>query len=242
MVSFSLNNTEYKTPSGWHEVTFSKFLDYLSEVVPQQPQILKDWFNSDDLSQYWNDMKPKQKLECFDFFAVSVGFWCGLDSKVVRNSLNLEELQQAFYAIQIDLNINDVEEDVEFTGFLIGKKEYLLPKKNMVGSTVAEFAEAAQFQENMQELENGHWKSMLDVMVVLCRPSGEAYEWNEKRHEMRKKMFKNKVYMNTVLQVAFFLHRQNKQLKTDLLIYSMFQLLKQQKEQKHFQEHMAGQS
>lgn len=241
MVKFELNGVQYQTPASWSEVTFEKFLNYLSNVVPAQPKALKDWFASEDLSSYWNDMKPSDKAKCFDFFAISVAFWCDLDSKNVRNSLNLEQLQQAFYAIQLDLDIHNIKEDVEFTGFLIGNKEFLLPRRNMIGSTVAEFAEAAQFQENMQDLENGHWFSMLDVMVVLCKPAGEVYEYEETKHEMRKKMFKKKVFMDSVLQVAFFLLRQNKQLKQDLLIYSMFHLVKQRKEQKHFQEHMDGQ-
>jgi hypothetical protein len=97
---------------------------------------------------------------------------------------------------------------------------YIPPSKHMQKSTVVEFAESAQFQANMADLEDGLWRSMEDVMVVLCRPEGEAYEYSEVRHNRRKRLFR-KTTMDNVINTAFFLLRLNKKLNIDLLIYTM---------------------
>ncbi len=90
----------------------------------------------------------------------------------------------------------------------------------MEGATVAEFAEAAQFEENVGELMTGRWEAMLDVMVVLCRPKGEKYNYEKAKHNIRRKMFRT-LTMDIVINVAFFLHRLNDILKNNLLIYSL---------------------
>jgi hypothetical protein len=230
MVKFQLNNETYSTPSGWDKVTFAKFLEYLSGVATKTPEQLKELYNREgDKIEYWNNMPSKDKGIIFDFFAESVGFWCELDAEEIKASMNLEQLEQAFWSIEIDLNINDVKEDESFTGFVAGGKEYLLPMKNMVGSTVAEFAEAAQFEEVVSDLENGQWLAMQDILVVLCRPKGEVYSYNEKIHNLRKKLF-SKITMDKVIQVCFFLHRLNKELNHNLLIYSLMAEVEQRQQ------------
>ncbi|MHC4316404.1 MAG: hypothetical protein ACYSW3_28510 [Planctomycetota bacterium] len=238
MVKFTLDNVEYQTPSSWHEVEFGKFLDYLSEVTPLTPEALIEVMNSEDLSTTWSALTKKNRKKCYDFFALSVGFWCDIDAKKIKSSMNLVQLENAFWTIQIDLSLDNLTFDEEFTGFEIGKKEYLLPKKHMEGSTVVEFAEAAQFQEKQEDLENGQWLAMLDVMVVLCRPKGEVYEYIEQRHNVRKKQFR-KLKMDIVANVSFFLLKLNSILKTNLLIYGLGQELSA-KEQRKYQKTMDG--
>ena len=238
MVSFEFKGEQYKTPDGWKDVTFGKFLDYLSEVATEVPEELKALYSHEDTIAYWNDIPAKEKRVIYDFFALSVGFWCGLDVDDIKNHLNLEQLEQAFFAIEHDLNIEQEKEDEDFCGFDIDGKEWLLPKRHMIGSTVAEFSEAAQFEENVNELEGGSWAAMQDVMVVLCRPKNEPYSYDEKRHNIRKKMFK-KLTMDKIIQVAFFLHRRNKELNHNLLIYSLMDQV-EEKEQKQLEKHTDG--
>ena len=220
MVSFELNDKTYKTPEGWQDVTFGKFLDYLSDIAPNVPEQLKELYKREDTVDHWNNMPAKEKAIIYDFFALSVGFWCGLDAEDIKNHLNLAQLEKAFFAIEYDLNIEQEKENENFCGFLLDGKEWLLPKRHMIGSTVAEFSEAAQFEENVADLENGSWVAMQDIMVVLCRPKDEPYSYEEKKHKVRKKMFK-KLTMDKIIQVAFFLHRRNQELNHNLLIYSL---------------------
>ena len=231
MVSFELNGKKYSSPKDWQNITFEKFLKYLSDIAPKTPEKLKELFESENLAETWNGYTDKDKLICYGFFALSVGFWCGLPAEEIKESMNIEQLESAFFTIEIDLA--NMQNDDTFTGFEIKGKRYVLPAENMEGSTVSEFAEASQFQENFAEVEGGEWLSMLDVMVVLCRPEGEKYSYDKNRHELRKKLFKG-LSMDKVINSAFFLLRLNEELKHNLLIYSMLQeiAVKQEKQLK----------
>jgi len=77
----------------------------------------------------------------------------------------------------------------------------------------------------MEDVKNGKWLALLDVMAVLCRPKGELYNYEKSHHEMRKNIFKN-VTMDIVLNVSFFLFRLNEALNYDLMIYSLLTLHK----------------
>ena len=236
MISFELNGKKYSSPKGWENITFEKFLKYLSDIAPKTPEILRSLFESENLAETWNGYTDKDKLICYKFFALSVGFWCGLPAEEIKESMNIEQLESAFFTIEIDLaNMNN---DDTFTGFEIKGKRYVLPAENMEGSTVSEFAEASQFQENLSEVEGGEWLSMLDVMVVLCRPEGEKYSYDKNRHELRKKLFKG-LSMDKVINSAFFLLRQNVELQNNLLIYSMLQEIAQ-KQEKQLKKLMVG--
>lgn len=231
MISFELNGKKYSSPKTWENITFEKFLKYLSDIAPKTPEILKELFEAENLAEAWNGYNDKDKLICYDFFSLSVGFWCGLPAEEIKESMNIEQLESAFFTIEIDLS--NMQNDDTFTGFEIKGKRYILPAENMEGSTVSEFAEASQFQENFSEVEGGEWLSMLDVMVVLCRPEGEKYSYDKNRHNLRKKLFKG-LSMDKVINTAFFLLRLNKELKHNLLIYSMLQEIapKQEKQLK----------
>lgn len=236
MVTFELNGKKYSSPKDWQNITFEKFINYLSEVVPKTPDILKSLFEAENLAESWNNYTDKEKLICYEFFALSVGFWCGLPAEEIKESMNIEQLQKSFWTIEIDLS--NMSHDESFTGFVIKGKKYVLPAEHMEGSTVSEFAEASQFQENFIEVENGDWLSMLDVMVVLCRPEGEKYSYDKNTHNLRKKLFKG-LSMDNVINTAFFLLRLNSELKHNLLIYSMSAEIAQ-KQEKQLKKLTAG--
>jgi hypothetical protein len=54
MISFELNGKKYSSPKGWENITFEKFLKYLSEVAPKTPEILRSLFESENLAEAWN--------------------------------------------------------------------------------------------------------------------------------------------------------------------------------------------
>ena len=253
MIKFELDGQKYQTPEGWHEVTFERFMDYLSNISTQEPEELKEFIHahqefigeikeetpekevlqlaSSHFESSWKRLGAKKQNKCHEFYAIEVGFWCGLDAEVIRSSMDIDILEQAFWAIQITLKLNNQKEDIEFVGFECKGKEYLLPSKHMEGATVAEFAEAAQFEENVEDVVGGNWDAMLDVVVVLCRPKGEVYSYNENQHKMRKKQFK-KLTMDKIINIAFFLLRQNDILKSNLLIYSLSEQVEQKQLEK----------
>ena len=111
---------------------------------------------------------------------------------------------------------------------------------HLISSTVAEFAEACFFEEKMNDLNTGSWDGLLDVMVVLCRkrPSEELYAYNENRHKLRRKLFKQ-LKMDVVINVSFFLLKLNTLLSNNLVIYGMAQAIAQ-KEQQQLQTNTDG--
>jgi len=76
------------------------------------------------------------------------------------------------------------------------------------------------------------------VMVVLCRPSGEVYEYNENKHNQRKNWFRA-LKMDIVANVSFFLLKLNSTLQNNLLIYG-FQAELERREVEKFQKTMDG--
>lgn len=243
MITLEFQN-ETRSIEGWKDITFGKFLDYLSEIVPQQPEPLKDFIKnhidfigeidealseekknelaSNNFSRSWQDIPPKKKLECYKYFALSIGFWFDVAPADIEDSLNKDELFRLFWSLQSLLDLENAKQDEDFVGFELNKKFFSLPKKHMQGATVSEFSEAAQFQEEMEEVENGRWFGLLDAAVVLCRPrpQEEPYRYDENRHKLRKKQFKN-LSMDIIINIGFFLNRQKQQLANNLKIYGL---------------------
>ena len=242
LVKFSINEIQYNTPKGWSEVLFSKFLEYLDDIQPQRPicldEFLSDHYkfiseidkNLEDkereriavkmFQQRWNKMKHLEKEICHNFFAVDVGFWCDINPQLIKEAMNLEDLKNTFWTLQLEMNPSNSDIDETFVGFEINGVEYLLPKKHMTESTVLEFSESAQFQSQMKNVEGGDFRAMADVMVVLCKPKGEVYSYNEMKHNRRKKLFLSTT-MDNVINTAFFLLKLNETLKSNLLIYTL---------------------
>ena len=109
----------------------------------------------------------------------------------------------------------------------------------MKGSTVIEFAEISEFEAQLEDLEEkGNWGAMSKIMAVICRPAGEFYDY--KKIETRAKMFE-KVSMDIVLNVAFFLSKLSKKFAQASQIYTLaFHLAKRKRELKRFKTNLAG--
>lgn len=99
----------------------------------------------------------------------------------------------------------------EFTGeykrsFVFKGEVYELPSKHMSNSTLIEFAEAAQFQENAERLNQGKPEALLDVVSVILRKPGEMY--SEEVYERNREAFKD-LPLSVALDCAFFLMKQS---------------------------------
>lgn len=239
MISFELEGHRYKTPDGWHDIKFAKFLQFLEEIQPLCPKVLLKVYEAENMDLYWGSMSNRNKAKCYQYFANVVGFWCGLPAEIIMQTMDKEQISAAYWAIEVDLSIENSQVNEDFTGFTIGNKEYLLPQRHMMGSTVIEFTEAAHFEQQVEDVKNGKWLALLDIMAVICRPKGEVYNYEKGHHEMRKNIFKN-LTMDKVLNVSFFLFRLNEALNQDLMIYSLIMFSKRNK-QEPYQKSMVGQ-
>lgn len=110
----------------------------------------------------------------------------------------------------------------EFSGeykrsFVFKGEAYELPSKHMSNSTLIEFAEAAQFQENAERLNQGKAEALLDVIAVLLRRPGEAY--GEEVYERNREEFKD-LPLSVALDCAFFLMKQSNIYALNLLTFT----------------------
>jgi hypothetical protein len=168
----------------------------------------------------WAKIPPKEKDKCHKFMALVVGFWCDIPKSTIIEAMDLEQLKATFWAIEYELDPNNATYNENWAGFELDGVEYLPPSRYMQNGTVAEFAEAAQYQENLEKVVNGNWLAMSDVMAVLCKPKGEILENNPTKHNQRKKLFE-RVTMDNVINTAFFLLKLKLPLSSNLAIYTL---------------------
>jgi hypothetical protein len=108
-----------------------------------------------------------------------------------------------------------MRDDYEYKALYIVQGEvYELPEKLMTKSTVIEFAEAAQFQENVARLKNGNVMSLIDVCAVLLRKPGEAY--SDEVYQRNREAFKA-LTLEQAMEIAFFLMKRSAQYANDFL-------------------------
>ena len=89
-VKFEIDGQQYSTKAGWHDVPFQMFMNYLGEVAPEEPEVLKDFVSShlefiesldSELSEEakqvfavenweasWKKLGKKKQLKCYNFF------------------------------------------------------------------------------------------------------------------------------------------------------------------------------
>lgn len=249
-IKFTIDDKLHASPESWRSVKFGKYLDYSEKVGKHEPyeltSFIKDYHElvkdlEKTLTQeereaeglrlfhkLWSGMEWRDIAICHHFFALDVAFWCDVDQETIMQ-LDCKDLESAYWALQVQMNPDNATIDKDYTGFALNSVEYVLPKKHMVGSTVDEFADAAYFQEEMQNVKGGNWAAMLNVMTVICRPKSEKYNDNEAFREKRKELFKE-LPMSDVINVAFFLLRLNDTLSNNLVIYTAAQEVQQQRQ------------
>lgn len=112
--------------------------------------------------------------------------------------------------------------------YIVGGEVYELPERFMQNSTLIEFAEAAQFQENAEKLNNGQAEALIDVISVILRKPGEMY--SEQVYHRNRKTFEQ-MTLDDALEVAFFLKTQSDIYVTNFATSTTFNLAQEAKMQ-----------
>jgi hypothetical protein len=97
----------------------------------------------------------------------------------------------------------------------------------MEKAKLIEFAEASQFEENMQNLKEGNWLALPKIMCVLVRKEGELYS---DKLLKREQMFLG-WSLQKCLQVAFFLLKRSETSLLNLKVYTAAQDLTRLKQE-----------
>jgi hypothetical protein len=115
------------------------------------------------------------------------------------------------------------EEDTTFNCFELLSEIYYLPKRLMTNSTIEDFAEANEYEKQMQEFLNGNYKVLPKIAAVLCRKENETFDSYDV--EMRGNLFGEHMTAHDAIQVGFFLNRLSEKLAIDFQIYMTSQTL-----------------
>ena len=198
MLKVKIEGEVYKFPKGWKDITIKKYISFEELIAKYGEDALKEFNEAKDPSDFI--------LFCADV----VSFWGDIPKEEI-NKCDVNDIYKAFNELSKYFELPSIDED--FKSFTYKGTEYILPEKNMEGSTLIEFLESMQLEKATEELAGGSWNALPKVIGILARPQGEEYD--SKRLELRSQMFMN-LDMEIVSNVAFFLTKRSNSLLKSL--------------------------
>lgn len=206
MIDIKIGGNSYQLPD-CNEINIGKFCDYLEFCDQHQP-----------------DEESKDPKVWLSFYAHHIAYWTGANIKEVRRCkaddiAGVYGLHQQYLVPQ---------EDYTYNCFKLNEDLFYLPAKLMQKSTIEDYAEADEYQKQLSDLLNGHYKALPKIAAVLCRKEGEGFD--DYNVEDRAKLFEDQLSVYDCFQIGFFLQRLNEKLQTDLQIYMTSLTLSQLKQ------------
>jgi hypothetical protein len=226
MTVFKLDNQTYSFPETCEDVTIWQVITFYQSIYLTRPKLMialaeatkEDPINEERVSVIEKKMQSKVWIsnQLYPYFCRVVNHFCAVPFEVLKQTTpsHLEYLYQKC--------INALEmPDVECKKlYLIDGEVYELPDKLMSQSTLQEFAESAQYEENASEIQNGNWEGMLNVCSVILRKQGEEY--SDEVYERNRERFRT-LPLKTLCEVAFFLRQLSLSFVLDLNLSLMEQ-------------------
>lgn len=145
-----------------------------------------------------------------------VHHFTGVPIKALQG-IKLYELD--FLFDKISSVINHLPDDDGLSVFLVNGTRYELTDKLMKKSTLIEFAESAQFEQDMEQMRNGSYLALLDIASVLLRLPGEPY--SEEAYQRNRIDFAEHLTMHDLYQIGFFFQRLSTRYGADFLNYTL---------------------
>jgi hypothetical protein len=252
MYNYSTSTGEKFTfPDSLDDITLQTYIDYVQLTEPTKPKELAE---IERLSQEMNDAEGEQEIakaqdefdaataaitdkimykKIYPFYArVVAHFADGLTEEVILggkkqgDGMNLGNLTYLYH--NIVKMLNNPPEPV-YSPAIVDKdgETWYLPQRYMEKAKLIEFAEASQFEENMQNLKEGNWLALPKIMCVLVRKGGELYS---DKLLKREQMFLG-WSLQKCLQVAFFLLKRSETSLLNLKVYTAAQDLTRLKQE-----------
>lgn len=271
MTLFEIKGERYTYPDSWHDITATRYLEYLRDIEPSYPKEISDFSKAHTMLQ---EVEPdiekwerkmgmtrarimeaihegtapkkcaltfpelyKQYTEAraittdvesrtgvlwrantyFPYLARVVSHFTGVPYEVCTNDMELGTLE--FLASKVNAVFAQPPPDEQKSTYHIAGEVYSLPGDLMKKSTLIEFAEAAQFEQDLQSVRNGNATAMLNVTAVLLRPLGVAY--SEEQYQRNMVTFAQHLTMHDLYQVAFFLRALSMRYALAFLTYTV---------------------
>lgn len=215
MIAFTLNGTKYTHPETCEDVTIQQVIEFYRDVYPTRPALMLEM--SEAVSEEPVNEKRVQAIEkkmqskvwistqLYPYFVRVVHHFCRVPVETLQGTRpqHLEYLYH--HCIGAMRNPGDMQYKQLY---LIDGEVYKLPTKLMSQSTLQEFAEAAQYEENAEIASKGRpdthefYEGLLNVCSVILRKENEEY--SEAVYERNRARFKT-LPLQTLYEVGFFL-------------------------------------
>ena len=217
MIVFKLNNQQYTHPETCEDVTIQQVIEFYRDVYPTRPALMLEMseavreepINEKRVAAIEKKMQSKVWIsnQLYPYFVRVVHHFCRVPVDVLGDKkMNPAHLEYLYHhCIGAMRNPGDVQYKQLY---LIDGEVYKLPTKLMSQSTLQEFAESAQYEENAEIASKGRpdthefYEGLLNVCSVILRKEGEEY--SEEVYERNRKRFKT-LPLQTMYEVGFFL-------------------------------------
>ncbi len=215
MIVFTLNNQKYAHPETCEDITIQQVIEFYRDVCPTRPALMLEMseavseepINEKRVTAIEKKMQSKVWIstQLYPYFVRVVHHFC----RVPLSDLDLIKPQSLEYLYHHCIGAMRNPGEVQYKQlYLIDGEVYKLPTKLMSQSTLQEFAEAAQYEENAQIVSKGRqdshefYEGLLNVCSVILRKENEEY--SEDVYERNRKRFKT-LPLQTLYEVGFFL-------------------------------------
>ena len=153
----------------------------------------------------------------YPYMARVVSHFTGAPYALCIEKMELGTLE--FLASKVNAVLSSIPKDEQKSVYRIAGETYQLPDSLMKKSTLIEFAEAAQFEQDLQSVRNGSATAILNVAAVLLRPVGVAY--SEEQYQRNVTTFTEHMTMYDLYQVSFFLRSLSARYALAFLTYTV---------------------
>jgi len=222
--------TEVKinVPSELKEITLKRYIDFLQLVEPTKPECLKKIDQAKDDDELQKTIAEIDELvtarQIHPYYIRVICYWSGNKESDLQD-LDVSSLVWLYqYIVKL---LNDLPEPEYSNVIEVNGEFWYLPERYMTNSTVIEYAESAQFQQNMKDLAGGDWLAMAKILCVLVRKKDEKYHSSLLK---REKIFLD-WNLEDVWRVGFFLLKRNELLQLSFQAYTNAQALSKLKQE-----------
>jgi hypothetical protein len=208
---------EINIPSELKEITLKKYIEFLQFVEPTKPECLKKVDKAENEEERDKAIAEIDSLviarQIHPYYIRVICYWSGNK----ENDLQDLDVASLVWLFQYINNLLNNLPEPEYTNVIeVNGEFWYLPERYMTDSTVIEYAESAQFQQNMKDLAAGDWLAMAKILCVLVRKKDEKYHSSLMK---REKMFLD-WNLADVWRVGFFLLKRNELLQLSFQAYT----------------------
>lgn len=246
MLHFEYGSKRHTCVSNWAEIPLNKAVQVM-EVINEFPEALKKMYElsgvesrADEYAKLQASLSDRQHYkeipELYGKIITILSDVTENDIKqwgpIERNAFYIEYIFKFVYGLlvipadYVAENITDFEHNgVRY--FLPEGREIMGNEKPMANTSALEFAEVADLEIVAKEMQGGKYEVAANIVAILCRPLGEAYDEAEALE--RAKEFVN-LPMHIIWEVFFYTLRLSTLSRQRALIYLLKDHLKAEKE------------